>query len=45
MCFKIVPNGGLVIGVVDNKGNLTGKDIVFLYPDMKTALMGQFHEG
>ncbi len=35
-------NNGFLYGPLDSKGQVTGKDVVFVYPDMKTALYGEF---
>lgn len=43
--WQLVNDGGIVVGVVDDDGELSGEDIVFLYPDMKTAFMGLFCKG
>ena len=37
--------GGMVCGVVDKKGELTGREISYIYPDRKHALTGLFREG
>lgn len=37
--------GGWLVGHVDANGEYTGADIAFLYPDMKTALVGEFCQG
>lgn len=31
-----------MFGVVDKEGKLTGKDVVYVYPDEKSYLKGQF---
>ena len=31
-----------MIGVVDEKGEFSGDEIAFVYPDLSTALLGQF---
>ena len=43
--WKIIDGGGTVVGEVDQDGYLTGPDIAYLYPDFKTALLGQFEDG
>ena len=40
--YKGLIGGGYVIGKVDDKGDLTGQDIAFIYPDVRTAIKGQF---
>ena len=37
--------GGSLIGTVDSEGRLTGDNIVYVYPDKETALIGQFEDG
>ena len=37
--------GGWLHGQVDSSGQLTGDNIMFIYPDMTQALVGQFHQG
>ena len=32
-------------GVVDKEGEFTGDDIAFVYPDLKTSLVGQYVRG
>eukprot|EP00092_Neocalanus_flemingeri_P021710 GFUD01023548.1.p1 GENE.GFUD01023548.1~~GFUD01023548.1.p1 ORF type:complete len:461 (+),score=107.13 GFUD01023548.1:170-1552(+) len=44
-CWSIVGGGGCVVGRVDKKGKLSGPDIAYIYPDFKTALVGQFEDG
>ena len=38
--FKV--GGGFIIGKVDKFGNLTGKDIAYVYPDFDTMIVGEF---
>lgn len=45
VCYKLIPDGGVIVGVVDEDGHLTGTEIVFLYPDFKTAFLGHFEDG
>lgn len=40
-----VRGDGWLVGELDEKGEFTGDDIVFLYPDLSTALIGKFHQG
>ena len=44
-CWKWSEGGGWLTGVVDIEGEFTGDDIAFVYPDLKTALVGQFTKG
>ena len=37
--------GGCIVGLVDKKGEFTGKEIAYLYPDQKIALYGSFKVG
>ncbi|KAI6646643.1 hypothetical protein LOD99_12764 [Oopsacas minuta] len=37
--------GGMVCGIVNNKGELTGDNISYVYPDKKHALTGLFRDG
>ena len=37
--------GGSMIGTVDSKGRLTGDDIIYIYPDKETVLIGRFEDG
>lgn len=37
--------GGLVMGVVDTDGSLTGSNLAYIYPDHKHALVGEFVDG
>ena len=38
--FKI--GGGFIVGQVDKFGNLTGKDIAYVYPDFDAGIVGEF---
>ena len=33
------------MGQLDKFGQMTGSDVAFLYPDLKTALVGEFRNG
>ena len=44
VCWKIIPNGGTMCGVVDDQGNFSGSEIVYLFPNFKTAFLGEFRE-
>lgn len=37
--------GGWLVGPVDERGDFTGDNIAYLYPDFSTAILGQFHQG
>jgi len=37
--------GGWLHGQVNDKGELTGDDIMFVYPDLTTCLVGKFQKG
>ena len=43
--WKLFEFGGAVIGHVNDEGQLTGPEIVYLYPDFKTGFMGHFEDG
>lgn len=43
--WRIVIGGGFIYGRVDGMGQLTGDDIAYVYPDVKTALVGKFKNG
>ena len=34
-----------LVGHLDSVGQMTGSDVAFLYPDLSTALVGQFRNG
>ena len=45
-CWRWCEGGGWLTGRVDSTtGSLTGDNIAFLYPDIKTALLGRFIRG
>lgn len=44
-CWKGLIGGSWIHGVVDCEGKFTGEDIAFVYPDLKTALVGKFEDG
>jgi len=44
-CWKLFRCGGCVVGRVDEDGEFTGPDIAYLYPDLTTALVGNFKSG
>ena len=37
--------GGWLVGEVDSCGRYTGPDIAFLFPDLRTAVAGEWREG
>jgi len=37
--------GGYLVGKVDDKGELTGPDIAYIYPDFRTAIRGEYLNG
>ena len=40
--FKVfITGGGIIVGPVSNSGQLTGGDISFLFPDLRTGITGQ----
>ena len=44
-CWKLFRCGGCVVGRVDEDGELTGGDLAYIYPDLTTALVGNFKKG
>ena len=45
LCWQLLPGGGLLHGQLDTSGQLSGAAITFLYPDLVTAITGDFREG
>ena len=43
--WRRLEGGGWLHGVVDMLGELTGDDIMYIYPDMITCLVGEFRKG
>jgi len=44
-CLSLEPEGGsYIFGQVDEKGEHTGEDITYIYPDCRTALIGKFED-
>lgn len=37
--------GGYLVGEVDGRGELTGPDLAFIYPDFRTAVRGEYRAG
>ena len=44
-CWRRLDGGGWLHGVVDNEGQFTGEDIMYIYPDFVTCLVGIFKNG
>ena len=40
-----VRGGGWLVGHADGRGELTGDNIAFMYPDFSTAILGRFDKG
>ena len=45
ICWKLIKGGGYVVGHVNEDGLLTGNDIAYLFPDLRTAFVGSFQNG
>jgi len=45
VCQFFIKHGGRLFGIVDKEGKLSGKDVVYAYPDEKTFLKGRFKDG
>lgn len=45
VCHFFMQHGGRLFGVVNKSGQLTGKDVIYVYPDEKTYLKGKFDDG
>lgn len=44
--WELIEGGGSLVGFIDEStGELTGPEVVYIYPDFKTGLMGFFREG
>lgn len=43
--WQAVLGGAWLVGQLDISGQMTGSDVAFLYPDLKTALVGEFRNG
>ena len=43
--WRVVVGFGVIYGHVDEHGEMTGDNIAFIYPDMRTAIMGKFEKG
>jgi len=44
-CWSSVMGGGWMVGQVDSYGSFTGSNIAFIYPDLISALVGEWKEG
>lgn len=45
VCWIYYPDGGSLVGEVNEDGEMTGEKIAYVYPDGKTALYGKFIDG
>ncbi|KAG9480122.1 hypothetical protein GDO78_011894 [Eleutherodactylus coqui] len=45
VCWIHYPDGGSLVGEVNEDGEMTGDKIAYVYPDGKTALYGKFIDG
>ena len=46
LCWQYKEGGGFLVGVVDEKGGFTHPHaIAYIYPDLRTALLGHFEDG
>ncbi|KAL4641733.1 histone-lysine N-methyltransferase SETD7 isoform X2 [Arapaima gigas] len=45
VCWIFYPDGGSVVGEVNEEGEMSGNKIAYVYPDCRTALYGSFVEG
>ncbi len=43
--WEFKAGGGAVVGTVDLSGELTGDEIMYIYPDMHTIILGKFEDG
>lgn len=43
--WKFKVGGGVIVGIADSLGQLTGQNIAYIYPNFKTALLGNFTNG
>ena len=44
-CWRRLEGGGWLHGVVDKEGQFTGEDMMYIYPDLVTCLVGKFRNG
>ncbi len=45
VCWKGLLGGGYIVGKVDERGEFSGDEISFLYPDFRSAIKGTFIDG
>ncbi|XP_069878215.1 histone-lysine N-methyltransferase SETD7 isoform X2 [Dipodomys merriami] len=45
VCWIFFPDGGSLVGEVNEDGEMTGEKIAYVYPDERTALYGKFIDG
>ncbi|XP_073197274.1 histone-lysine N-methyltransferase SETD7 isoform X6 [Lepidochelys kempii] len=45
VCWIYYPDGGSLVGEVNEEGEMTGEKIAYVYPDEKTAYYGRFIDG
>lgn len=45
VCWIHYPDGGSLVGEVNEDGEMTGEKIAYVYPDQRTALYGKFIDG
>lgn len=45
VCWIYFPDGGSLVGEVNEDGEMTGEKIAYVYPDERTALYGKFIDG
>ncbi|KAG8522172.1 Histone-lysine N-methyltransferase SETD7 [Galemys pyrenaicus] len=45
VCWIYYPDGGSLVGDVNEDGEMTGEKIAYVYPDERTALYGRFIDG
>jgi len=43
--WQIIRGGGCVVGRADDRGQMSGIRIAYIYPDFRTALVGHFEDG
>ena len=44
-CWRGLAGNGYIAGPVDEEGEFTGENIAYVYPDLKTAIVGTFKGG
>ena len=44
-CWQAGEGGGWLTGQLDSRGEMTGDNIAFIYPDLSTAILGRFDRG